>query len=395
MASEGVGSLNPAVSAFFNSLTQGNSFCAEYVWIGGNGDDIRSKTRTFPVTKVVKSPADLPIWNYDGSSTGQAPGRDSEVLLKPCAIFPDPFRGGNNILVLCETLLPNLKPLNHMVDNWGVNGNNNRAGAMEVFENNAVKEQEPWFGLEQEYTLFCEDGKQVLGWPKNGYPRPQGPYYCSVGVTNSFGRDVVDAHLKACLYAGVKISGTNAEVMPGQHEFQIGPCLGIESGDHLWMARYLMHRVCEKFNVHCSFHPKPIVGDWNGAGCHSNFSTKDMRDPALVFEYKPTSGPYAGKTLTGGFAKIIEGCDRMGKPGRPAEHLKVYGPCNDMRLTGKHETASMNSWSYGVADRGASIRIPRETEREGYGYLEDRRPASNIDPYNVTARLCKTIILDL
>lgn len=237
---------------------------------------------------------------------------------RPVAIFRDPFRGGKNILVMCETYKPEgegvISPLSHIATEgtWGVNGNNHRAGALEIFNNPAVKAQKPWYGIEQEYTLFEADGVTPLGWPKNGYPAPQGPYYCSAGAENSFGRDVADAHLKACLYAGIKVSGINGEVMPGQWEYQVGPCEGIESGDQVWMARYIMQRVCEKFNVVVSFAPKPITkGDWNGAGAHTNFSTADMRDPESTYTYTGTFGPYAGKTLKGGFAKIIEGVERL------------------------------------------------------------------------------------
>lgn len=276
----------------------------------------------------------------------------------------------------------------------GSDWNNNRAIALEIFNNPSVKEQKPWYGLEQEYTLFEADGMTPLGWPKNGYPAPQGPYYCSAGADNAFGRDIADAHLKACLNAGLTISGTNAEVMPGQWEYQVGPCEGIESGDQLWVSRYIMQRVCERYNVIVSFAPKPITkGDWNGAGCHTNFSTLAMRDPNTVYEYTGTFGPYAEKTVRGGFAKIIEGVERLGAPGKPMEHISVYGPGNQIRLTGKHETARWDQFSYGVANRGASIRIPREAEFNGYGYFEDRRPAANMDPYLVTSKIAQTVIL--
>ena len=215
-----------------------------------------SKCLDKKITKV----EDLPIWNYDGSSTGQAPGHDSEVLLKPEAIFRDPFRRGDNILVLCSTWKPqddgSMVPLvveEDLKAVFGVSGNNTREAAKKIFEDPKVKEQAFWFGLEQEYTLFEGDGVTPLGWPKGGFPRPQGPYYCSNGAENSFGRDIADSHLRACLYAGVTISGTNGEVMPGQWEYQVGPCQGIDSGDHLIVSRYLMYRVCEKFGVVVSF----------------------------------------------------------------------------------------------------------------------------------------------
>lgn len=277
---------------------------------------------------------------------------------------------------------------------FGSAGGNSRSVAAAIFENPIVRDAHPWYGLEQEYTLFESDKITPLGWPKGGFPGPQGPYYCSAGTENSFGRDIMEAHLQACLFAGVKIAGTNAEVMPGQWEYQIGPCEGLEAGDHLIVSRYLMQRVCEKYGVVVSFHPKPIVlGDWNGAGCHANFSTAEMRSAACTYKYTPKTGDFAGKELSGGFAKIVEAIERLGA--KHSEHIAVYGKHNELRLTGKHETASIAMFKYGVANRGASIRIPRDTYHQGYGYFEDRRPASNMDPYAVTAKIAKTTILNV
>jgi len=334
---------------------------AQYVWIGGTGQDLRCKTRTLDVAP--KGVEDLPVWNYDGSSTGQAPGKDSEVYLKPVAIFKDPFRQGPHILVMCECCLPDgkLTPI----------PTNTRTEAAKIMLKAAA--HVPWFGIEQEYTLFEPDMVTPYGWPKNGYPRPQGPFYCSAGAENAYGRRISDAHYRACLYAGIKVSGTNAEVMPGQWEYQVGPCVGIASGDHLMMSRYIMHRICEDFGLVCSFDPKPIAGDWNGAGCHTNFSTKAMRED-------------------GGFEVIIEAVQKLGK--KHLEHMAAYGEGNERRLTGAHETAPIDKFSYGVAHRGASIRIPRQAKLEGKGYFEDRRPASNMDPYVVTSKIVKTTLLD-
>merc|ERR1711904_311341 len=230
----------------------------------------------------------------------------------------------------------------------------------------------PWYGIEQEYTLVKTDGHTPLGFPDVGYPAPQGPYYCGAGFDSAIGRPIADNHYKACLYAGVTIAGINAEVMPGQWEYQIGPCEGIQSGDDLWMSRYLMIRVCEKHGVNVSFDPKPIPGDWNGAGCHTNYSTKEMRE-------------------AGGYAKIIAAIEKLGK--KHEEHIAAYGEGNERRLTGAHETAAIDKFSYGVANRGASIRIPRDTEKAQYGYFEDRRPASNCDPYIVTSKIFDTTCL--
>jgi len=339
-----------------------NEVQAEYVWIGGSGFDLRCKTRTLkgPISSV----ADLPEWNFDGSSTGQAPGDDSEVILKPVKFFNDPFRPNNsNILVMCDCYKPDGTPLS---------GNTRFECAKVMLE---AENEKPWFGIEQEYTLFNSDGSTPYGWPKNGFPGPQGPYYCSVGAENAFGRHIAEAHYKACLYAGITISGINGEVMPGQWEYQVGPCEGTDSGDMLWMSRYIMSRVCERFGVIVSFDPKPIPGDWNGAGCHTNFSTLSMRTP------------------NGGYQKIIDAIEKL-KP-KHQEHIDCYGSGNERRLTGMHETADIRSFSYGVANRGCSVRIPRQTEANGYGYFEDRRPASNMDPYVVTKKLVETCVLDV
>ncbi|CAK4652237.1 unnamed protein product [Aphanomyces euteiches] len=351
--------LDRAVYDKYLELSTGGYIQAEYIWIGGSGQDLRCKTRT--LDKKPASIADLPIWNFDGSSTGQAPGEDSEVLLKPAAIFKDPFRGGDHILVLCDCYKPDLTPI----------PTNTRFDAARVFK--VAEAHVPWFGIEQEYTLFEADQKTPYGWPKGGYPGPQGPYYCGAGAHSAFGRLIADAHYRACLYAGVRVSGINAEVMPGQWEYQVGPCTGIESGDQLWISRYIMLRVCEDFGLFVSFDPKPISGDWNGAGCHTNVSTAAMR-------------------ADGGLDKIIEALEKLKL--KHKEHIAVYGQGNERRLTGHHETASIHQFSYGVANRGASIRIPRSTEADKKGYFEDRRPASNMDPYVVTSRIIKTIILD-
>lgn len=345
----------------YMDLPQNGKVMAEYIWIGGTGQDLRCKTKT--LNKKPTDLSELPVWNYDGSSTGQAPGKDSEVYLKPVAMYPDPFRRGDNIMVLCEACLPDgkLSPI----------PTNTRREAEKYM--NAAAAQIPWFGIEQEYTLFHKDRITPFGWPKNGYPRPQGPFYCSAGTENAFGRRVVEAHYKACLYAGIEISGVNAEVMPGQWEYQIGPCIGIASGDQMIMSRYFMSRVCEDFGIVVSFEPKPMPGDWNGAGCHTNFSTEAMRQE-------------------GGYAEIIKAVEKLGK--KHMEHIACYGKDNDKRLTGAHETAPIDKFSYGVAHRGASIRIPRQAKLEGKGYFEDRRPASNMDPYVVTGKIVKTTLVD-
>jgi len=358
---KGLWGRNDTALQYFMQLPQGEKVQATYIWIGGTGRDIRSKTKTLPC--AIKSLDDLPGWNYDGSSTDQAPGEDSEVYIKPVAFYPDPFRRGDNILVICECFHPLTKqPI----------PSNSRAKARAIFENKEVEKEKTWYGIEQEYTMFEADGVTPLGWPQSGYPEPQGPYYCGNGARRAYGRQVVEAHYRCCLYCGINISGINAEVMAGQWEYQIGPCEGIESGDSVWLSRFLLERVAEYFQVVISFHPKPIKGDWNGSGCHTNYSTLSMRSE-------------------GGYEAILAAIDKLGK--RHKEHIAVYGSDNDQRMTGQHETANINSFSYGVANRGASVRIPNTTKLERKGYFEDRRPASNMDPYVVTSTIAYTTIV--
>lgn len=342
------------IEALKNLKTPGN-VQAEYIWIDGFGGT-RSKGRTLVRNDVPTDPADLPDWNYDGSSTGQAPGDDSEVVLKPRAIFKDPFRGEAAILVMCDTYDPagNALPTNKRLACDGVM--------------TKAKDLKPWFGIEQEY--FLEKDGRPLGFPERGYPEPQGPYYCGAGGDKAYGRDIADAHWKACLYAGIQISGINGEVAPGQWEFQVGPCEGIKSGDQLWVARYILCRVAEMAGLGVNFEVKPVLGDWNGSGCHTNYSTEPMRQD-------------------GGYEKaIIPALELLSK--KQKEHMAVYGKGNEARCTGAHETASYDKFSWGVANRGASCRVGHDTAKEGKGYFEDRRPGSNMDPYEVTGLLVST-----
>ncbi|BFZ20342.1 hypothetical protein BsWGS_23381 [Bradybaena similaris] len=334
----------------------------EYIWIDGTDEGIRSKCRTLDF--VPKEAKECPIWNYDGSSTYQAEGSNSDLYLYPVALFKDPFRRGNNKLLLCDVYKYNKQPVE----------SNKRKTCAEVMEK--AKDSHPWFGIEQEYSLLDYDG-YPLGWPKNGYPGPQGPYYCGVGTNKVYGRDVVEAHYRACLYAGINISGCNAEVMPSQWEFQVGPCEGIAMGDELWVARYLLHRVAEEFNVGVTFDPKVMTGNWNGAGAHCNYSTEAMR-------------------VDGGLDAIEKAIEKLSK--KQMDHIRAYDPNggkdNMRRLLGSHETSSIDTFSAGVANRGASIRIPRQVAEDKKGYLEDRRPSSNCDPYSVTEIIVRTTILD-
>tara|TARA_B100000953_G_scaffold88950_1_gene72531 strand:+ start:1612 stop:2622 length:1011 start_codon:yes stop_codon:yes gene_type:complete len=328
---------------------------AEYIWMDGHKptQKLRSKTKVFD--GPLNSLDDLPIWGFDGSSTNQAAGDDSDCMLKPVSYVPDPVRGGDDVLVMCEV----------MNADGSIHSTNTRAQLRKVDEK--FKDQESWFGIEQEYTFF--QGRVPLGWPEGGYPAPQGPFYCGVGADEVYGRDIVEEHLELCLDAGLEISGINAEVMPGQWEYQVGPLGPLDVADQLWISRWLLYRIAEDYGVSATLHPKPVKGDWNGAGAHTNFSTKSMRDE-------------------GGIKVIKAACESLGK--KHEDHIALYGAHNEERLTGLHETCSIQDFRYGVSDRGASIRIPMATANDGKGYLEDRRPSANMDPYEVCAILIET-----
>ena len=331
------------------------AYRAEYIWIDGTDPVplMRSKTR------ILEDGAAIEMWGFDGSSTNQAPGSNSDCVLRPVFTCPDPIRGGDDKLVLCDVLLP---------ESFEPHPTNTRAACVAVAEKYASHEM--WMGIEQEYTFFKEG--RPLGWPVKGYyfPAPQGPYYCGVGAVEIAGREIVEAHTTACMKAGLKISGTNAEVMLGQWDFQIGPADPIEVSDHIWMGRYLLYRIAEDFGVNASITAKPIEGDWNGAGAHTNFSTKAMRE---------------------GWDPIIAACEALGAPGKVEEHLAGYGHGYESRLTGQHETAHFSEFRYGVSDRGASVRIPWQVGLDRKGYAEDRRPNANCDPYVVARLITETV----
>ena len=329
---------------------------AEYIWIDGNMPTAKLRSKTKIIEGEVNSISDLPEWGFDGSSTQQAEGHFSDCLLRPVSFLPDPLRGGNDILVMCEVFNAD----------GTVHKSNNRAKLRELAE--MYKNEDCWFGIEQEYTFF--DGIKPLGWPDNGFPAPQGGYYCGVGSDEVFGRDIVEDHMEACLMAGIRLSGINAEVMPGQWEFQVGPLGPLEVSDQLWIARWLLYRIGEDYEVSATLDPKPVKGDWNGAGAHTNFSTKSMREE-------------------GGIKVIEAACEKL--KNKHKEHIDAYGADNEQRLTGLHETCSIEEFRYGVSDRGASIRIPMQTSNDGYGYLEDRRPSANMDPYIVCTMLIETV----
>jgi len=322
----------------------------EYIWLDGYlpEPNLRSKTKILYAEFAPDDmkPENLPIWGFDGSSTQQAEGSKSDCLLKPVRVIKDPQRGPNAYLVMCEVLNPDGKP----------HPTNTRSKIH-------INDDEYWFGFEQEYVITDLENNKPLGFPEEGFPEPQGEYYCGVGSKKAIGRLLAEEHLAVCMESGLNITGINAEVMIGQWEYQILGKGSQTASDDLWLSRYILYRISEKYDVIIELHPKPVKGDWNGSGLHANFSDKYMRE-------------------TGGEKYILNLMNILGE--NHAIHIENYGSSNEERLTGKHETGHIDTFSFGVSDRGASIRIPVLTGETWKGYLEDRRPASNADPYLIT-----------
>ncbi len=336
----------------------------EYIWLDGYTPEpnLRSKIKIFDWQEsqsslqnplfAAPSPEDLPHWSFDGSSTMQAEGSSSDCVLNPVRIYQDPTKGGFSYLVFCEVLNPDGTP----------HSSNLRSSLS--------NDESFWFGFEQEY-VFSRGGRP-LGFPAEGDPDPQGKYYCSVGFPWSAGREISEEHLDACLSCGLHITGTNAEVLLGQWEYQILGKGQQRAADDLWVSRFILMRIAEKYGVEIDLRPKPLTeGDWNGSGMHVNFSNREMREEG-------------GKSLFEGICESF----------RPThvEAILDYGSDNHLRLTGKHETQSIEKFSWGLSDRGASIRIPVSVSSSGWkGYLEDRRPGSNADPYRVVKHITNAV----
>ena len=338
----------------------------EYIWLGGKGE-LRSKTRVIEGKEAIPSPntytgaifTESFNWNYDGSSCYQAEGDDSEITLKPKACYNNPWGGRNHYLFICDTYRPD----------GSATESNTRAAASKVFATGS-ETLKPRFGIEHEFFVIDNSTGFPLGYSPEG-TEAQGKYYCGVGAGRAIGRKFLGEALHLAHEAGVKVTGSNFEVAPGQMEIQV--CnYGIRVGDDSLALKYILARLGETYNYTIDFSAKPLKGDWNGSGCHINFSTAQMMNPESGRKY------------------INELIDKLRS--RHHEHIALYGSDNRDRLTGKHETSDMDTFSYGVADRTASIRIPRNTDRYGYGYIEDRRPSGSVDIYVATSRIYQTYL---
>lgn len=343
----------------------------EYVWLdnttGPEGKMLRSKTKIVDTDEdfqhfFQKGIEKYPIWSFDGSSTGQAETHDSELFLKPVSKYLDPFRKSElGIVVLCE-----------VYDENGPHKSNTRHKMVSVSDK-LDPMQLTWYGYEQEYFLMDLFDNRPYG-AINLDEIKQGPYYCSSGH-NISGREIAEKHLAACLYMRLNVSGTNSEVMYGQWEYQIGPVTAVSGADELWISRWVMTRVCEDYNCKFSLHPKPFNStEYNGSGMHVNFSIADMRHPSSIQKKKAVE-------------HVINCLERTHE-----KHIEVYGYGNAERLTGHNETCDIKTFKSGIGNRGASIRIPKNAFDDGANtYIEDRRPGSNADPYEIVEALLTSV----
>ena len=332
----------------------------EYVWTWPVGI-MRSKTRIFkePIFDVNK----LPIWDFAVAREEVVQGKYSDVTIKPVRIYPDPFRGKNDIIVLCETYedgnlqIPSKNNTRHQLKH-----------AMERKE-----EHEIWTAIEQEYVFFHAKTKIPYLWndAKNPGPGDLNHFYCGVGADSCFGREIVEEHMNVCLKMKIEFGGINAEVMASQWEFQIGPGEPLKISDDLLMARYVLERIAEKYKVTVSYHPKSNGDEWSGSGGHVNFSTKKMREEK-------------------GLEEIIKGIKKLEVTHN--SDILAYGADNNLRLNDNFGTTSLNKFKWGIGDRFTSVRINKHVAEQEKGYFEDRRPASNLDPYIVLSKIVNSVV---
>ena len=321
----------------------------EYIWLDCN-NNYRSKIKI--VNETVTKLEQVPKWNYDGSSTGQATLEHSEVELVPLKIYKHKYDKSFPILVLCDTYNPKTNEVSSYIK------------AKIVFDK--YINEIPMFGLEQEFFMFDYRSNTILDC-ENGYE--SGKNYCGNGKQCSKTRHYLVGVLYLCLNLDIKLTGMNYEVAPGQAEFQV--CnIGIDACFDLLMLRFILIRVGESYNIKPNWEPKPLKEE-NGSGCHINFSTDKMRKTILE------------KNL---LSIIKDMCLKLKKT-HDYFINEVYGNDNKKRLTGTCETSSYKEFTVKHGSRGASIRIPKNGN-----YFEDRRPGSNIDPYLACSELLKTCV---
>lgn len=359
-------------------------YLADYIWLDGSKpvQKLRTKNRFLPEGT---SPPD---WDFDGSSTEQSQGDNADLILCPVFSVKNPTSPGD-VIVLCEVLNQDGTP----------HESNTRAKLRHILEARVVGGMNPWVGFEQEFFFFkygvplgfikkpvkidSPDGIDSFVSKVVPISGPQGPYYCGVGAENLYGAEIMEKFILSCELSDLPIYGSNAEVAPGQWEFQIGPRPGdcdldlLDICDSLWIARFLLAKIALSHGVSVVYHPKPLGKDedFNGSGMHTNFSMASWREP-------------------NGLHEIMAAVSLLEEKHKETINSGDYGTDLDQRLTGKHETCDINTFRVGNSDRKASIRIPNRVVRSRQGYLEDRRPGANADPYRVAARLTSIVCGD-
>ena len=324
----------------------------DYVWVDGlESPLVRSKTKiiTASINDAGETEVAIPEWNFDGSSTNQAATSDSERILQPQRVYQ---LSDKHYAVLCEVCLPDKDRTPHE--------SNYRAKLRESTSDASGAGSDLWLGFEQEFFI-TKKGVNVL-WPKEGEPPHDTRYYCSSGAPIKH-RRLIREFANLCNTVGISVVGYNTEVSPGQWEYQVFAKDPLKAADDLWMSRYLLQLSAETYDLGISWHPKPHEG-WNGSGCHVNFSTSEMRE-------------VGGKPV---FDRILRKAED-----NHSTDMESFGALNKYRMTGNHETSSYETFSSNIASRSVSMRIPHDTAESWRGYVEDRRPASNCDPYRVSS----------
>lgn len=318
-------------------------FQATYVWMS-RGGVFRYKIYTLSSLNAdgdFDNPDLYPTGTFDGSSTGDAEVGSSDLRIKPCAVYRDV--DGVGVFVLCD------------IDT----AETPRANLLTLIENRKVFGAEScWFGFEQEYFLL----------PFESESEQDAFHYCS-----PTSETIPQHHYNECRQMGVHITGWNCEVAPNQYEFQVCAA-GVSAADDLIMARWVLLRVCQEHDKGLLLVPKPIPV-YNGSGLHTNFSTPQMR------------------TSPGGWSTMLKSVGLLRD--RHNEHMEVYGDGNEERLSGMYETSAFDTFSWGIGSRDTSVRLQKVMKGEDKGFIEDRRPASNANPYVVCYALVNTCVLDL
>ncbi|XP_063926186.1 glutamine synthetase 2 cytoplasmic-like [Zophobas morio] len=329
---------------------------ATYIWIDGTGENLRAKNRILDFTP--NSYKECPNWDFDGSTTFLADDpKHSDIILCPIALYNDPFQRGTNKLVLCETYTSDGKPTK----------SNSRHCCMTFL--NQVCDKEPRFGFKQT-CMFMDADKRPFGWPKQlGYPCPTESHCYSVGADKALGRELIECVCRCCLYSGLELGASHPAVVPSQWQVGLEPTAGIRAADELWILRYFLQRIGEIFGVVVSFEPK-LYPSWKGSGCHTKFSTKEMRNE-------------------GGYKFMEEAMKKLAT--EHEKHMDVYDirGCHNKQLDGDHST-----FRWGVADRTGCVRIPKKVEMDKKGYFEDMRVPANADPYKVVSIFVRTLCLE-